>query len=68
MKKPLFNQEERRIIRSEDSHLADKMKSYLALKDFERSFIKSGIGKFAYKVAEACICKYKKFKGKIKYG
>lgn len=45
MKKPIFNQIERKIIRESNSLFSDRMKLFIAVKKFEKAFLKSPVGK-----------------------
>lgn len=44
MKKPLFNQLERQIMHEDKSFYASRMKLYIAIKKFEKEFMKTFFG------------------------
>lgn len=46
MKTPFFNEQERLIIRDDNSLLASCMKLFIARKKFEKTFIKTLFGRF----------------------
>ncbi len=46
MKKPLFDEIERQIIREDKSFSASRMNLHIATKKFEKAFMKSLIGRF----------------------
>lgn len=49
MKKPLFNEVERRIIYEDKSLHASRMKMHIYIKKFEKEFIKSFVGRLIKK-------------------
>lgn len=51
MKKPLFNQTERRIIYEGKTIYASIMKLHIAKKKFEKEFMKTYVGRFIEKIA-----------------
>lgn len=50
MKKPLFNEFDRQIIQEDKSLSAAIMKLYIAVKKFEKAFLKTAIGRFFDKI------------------
>jgi hypothetical protein len=52
MKKPLFNQIERKIKHEDKSLYASRMKLNIATKKFEKAFIKTLVGRFIQKTVD----------------
>ena len=52
MKKPLFNETERQIMHEDKSLYASRMKLHIAIKKFEKAFMKTFVGRFIEKTAD----------------
>lgn len=53
MRPPLFNQIERQIMHENKSYFATRMRLHIAIKQFEKVFMKTLVGKFIQKVTNS---------------